>query len=408
MTRTCRGLSVPRIALAISSIFIASCLGARTSRHANADDVNAALAVPPTLGGAAATDAAAASPEESFVYVGGYGGEGESIRIFRLDLTSGELHPHGSADGGTNPSYLAFHPTLPVLYALNETAKGRVVSLAIDSKTGGLSPLNDVETQGSGPAHLRMDRSGRWLLVAHHGSGSVVSLPVDGIGAVDAPVGRAEFGAHARAHFIMTDPANRHAFVPCNGHDSVESLLFDAATGVLMPNDPAAVQFPGGVGARHMDFHPNGRFAYLAHEAASTVTTLAYVADAGRFEPLETHSTLPADASTLDNTAADIHVHPSGRFVYASNRGHDSIVQFAIDEEGRLRLVGHSTGDGLIDTPRSFHIEPSGRFLLVASQGDEQILVFRIDATDGRLELVHDPVPTPGLAPSFVGVFERD
>jgi 6-phosphogluconolactonase len=204
-------------------------------------------------------------------------------------------------------------------------------------------------------------------------------------------------------HFIAADPSNRFVFVPVKGGPYVAQLRFDAATGHLQPNRPNRVQSAPKAGPRHLDFHPSRRFAYVINEQAMTITAYDFDQDKGTLKEIETVATIPADVPAgTDFSTADIHVHPGGKLLYGSNRGHNSIVIFRIDEgSGRLTLVGHETRH--IARPRNFHIDPTGSLLFVANQEAGSVTVFRIDAASGQLELVGPPTPV-GAKPSFVGV----
>lgn len=356
----------------------------------------AALAVVLTVGATAAQDS-----RVPFVYVSGYRPE---ITIFRLDLAGGKLIPAGKAAGGQDPSFLAFDPSAKFLYAVNETDPGRVRSFAIDQASGALTPINDVSSMGSITAHLSTDRTGRWLLVANYGDqkqGTVASLPIDSNGRLGAAVDTREFGPGSMAHYIGADPGNRFVFVPLKGGPAVAQLVFDQASGRLKPNLPAQVTAAPGAGPRHMDFHPNGRFAYVINELDLTMTAFAYDAGTGLLRELQVLSTLPPAAEKVGASAADVHVHRSGRFLYGSNRGHNSIVIYRLGDDGRMTLIGHETRD--IRRPRNFTIDPTGALMLVANQDGASVTLFRIDQNSGRLNQVGTPTPV-GANPSFVGV----
>jgi 6-phosphogluconolactonase len=338
-----------------------------------------------------------------FVFVGGYRPE---ILIFRLDVASGRLSPVGSADGGREPSFLAWDPGARFLFAVNEVDEGRVLSFAIDQATGALTRLSDQSSAGFGPAHLSVDRSGRWVLVANYAdqkAGTVGVLPIGADGRLAPPVDSHDFGMVSMPHQIRADPSNRFVFVPCKGGPYVAQLTLDAANGHLEPNQPPRVGSAPGAGPRHLDFHPNGRFVYVINEQAMTVTAYGFDRDRGTLQEIESLPTVPAEVTDRAGfSTADIHVHPSGKLLYGSNRGHDSIVIYRIDEAtGRLTLVGHEARH--IARPRNFHIDPGGSLLLVANQDSASVAVFRIDPASGLLDLVGPPTPV-GPKPSFVGV----
>jgi len=296
------------------------------------------------------------------------------VRVYALDLASGALLPRGTADAGPNPSFLAVDPALRHVYAVNEGgANSTVTAMAFDSTTGALRPLNSAVV-GSGPAHLAVDPSGAWVLAANYNGGSVVVLPIR----VDGSVGPVKMTVQpgAQPHQVVFDATGQSAFIPCKGDDFVAQYRFAPDAGTLEPRSPSSVATASGAGPRHLALHPNGRWAYLVNELDSTITTLA-VSD-GRLTSLGTLSTLPAGFSG-ENTGAEVLVHPSGRWVYASNRGHDSIAQFEVNEgTGALSLLGHTSTLG--ETPRSFTIDPSGRVLLVANQGSGTVKSFALEA----------------------------
>jgi len=337
-----------------------------------------------------------------FVYVSGYRPE---IAIFRLDTAGARLVPVGKATNvGQEPSFLAVDPAEKFLFAVNETDPGRVRSFAINQATGALTPVNDVPSMGSITAHLSTDRTGRWLLVANYGDakqGTIASIPIGADGRLGDAVDTREFGLGSMAHQIRADPGNRFVYVPLKGGPAVAQLVFDAASGRMKPNVPPQVAAAAGAGPRHMDFHPNGRFAYVINELDLTMTAYAYDAKTGLLRELQILPTLPPAADKVGASAADVHVHRSGRFLYGSNRGHDSIVIFRLGEDGRMTLVGHESRD--IKRPRNFTIDPTGTVMLVANQDAANVAVFRIDQDKGTLTPAGAPTPV-GANPSFVGV----
>jgi 6-phosphogluconolactonase len=360
---------------------------------------------PTSLSSPAAPAVTAQSPRVPFVYVSGYRPE---ILIFRLDLAGGKLTPVGSADGGREPSFLAWDPAARFLFTVNEVDDGRVLAFAIDQATGGLSRLNDESSAGFGPAHLSVDRAGKFVLVANYADsrpGTIGVLPIGPDGRLAPPVDRHDFGVATMPHFIAADPSNHFVFVPVKGGPYVAQMRFDGATGQLQPNQPDRVVSAPKAGPRHLDFHPSHRFAYVINEQAMTISAYSFDHGKGTLKEIETVPTVPADipaSARKDFSTADIHVHPSGKLLYGSNRGHNSIVIFRIDDTtGRLTLVGHETRH--IARPRNFHIDPTGTLLFVANQEAGTVTVFRIDAASGQLDLVGPPTPV-GAKPSFVGV----
>jgi 6-phosphogluconolactonase len=345
--------------------------------------------------------AAAQESRVPFVYVSGYRPE---ISIFRLDTAAGRLIPAGTVAGGQEPSFLAWDPAVKFLFAVNETDPGRVRSFRIDQATAALTPINDVASAGSITAHLSTDRTGRWLLVANYGDlkqGTIAAFPIGPDGRLGPAVDTRDFGLGSMAHYITTDPANRFVFVPLKGGPSVAQLVFDASSGRMTPNVPPQVMAAPGAGPRHLDFHPSGRFAYVINELDLTMTAFAYDAPTGTLRELQVLPTLPPAADKVGASAADVHVHRSGRFLYGSNRGHDSIVIYRLGEDGRMTLIGHETRD--IRRPRNFTIDPTGTLMLVANQDAASVTMFRIDQNSGKLDQVGPPTPA-GPNPSFVGV----
>jgi len=344
------------------------------------------------------------------LYVGTYT-KTRSKGIYRLelDLATGALTAPQLAAEATNPSFLAAHPAGRFLYSVTEVGEfaglksGAVSAFAIDRESGKLTLLNQQSSGGAGPCHLIVDGPGKHVLVANYSSGSLCVLPVEPDGRLAEPsqivqhhgAGPTKYQKGPHAHSIHLDAAGRFAFAADLGMDKVLIYRFDPANGKLTPNDPPAVSLAPGAGPRHFAFHPTGRFAYVINELGSTVTALAYDPARGTLSELETLSTLPA-RFTEENATAEVAVHPTGRFLYGSNRGHDSIAIFAIDPaSGRLTLIGHQPTGG--KTPRHFAIDPTGRWLLAANQDSDSLVVLGIDAKTGLLHptAVKAEVPSP-------------
>jgi 6-phosphogluconolactonase len=245
-----------------------------------------------------------------------------------------------------------------------------------------------------------VDASGRFVLVANYNGGNFSVLAVDAQGGLGARVSGAEQGDGAQTHQVVLDPSNQFLFVPNKGRSAVVQYRFDAQTGSVTPSTPAELELEPGAGTRHLAFHPTLPVAYIINELDDTVVAASFDRSSGTLTAMQTLSTLPAGADGGQNSCGEIQVAPSGRFVYGSNRGHDSIVIYSVDAAtGRLALVGHRDTGG--DTPRSFHIEASGRLMLVANQGSDEVVSFRVDPDSGglaRLEAVSVP------SPAFVGV----
>jgi len=364
--------------------------------------LHASLVLSLSLGAAVVRTHAAASESDNptLGYIGTYTGvKSKGIYSFRLDSYGAMSRPTLVAET-PNPTFLAVHPNQRYLYAANETGNfegkksGAVTAYAIDSKTGNLTLLNQRPSGGDGPCHLVVDRTGKNVLVANYGGGSVEVLPIADDGRLGEP---STFLQHhgssvnksrqekPHAHFITTDPSNQIALTCDLGLDKVLAYPFDAAKGSLTTNHLPAASLNAGSGPRHLAFHPNGRYAYVISEMACTLTAFRYDPKRGALKELQTLSTLPAEQELKPSfSTAEVEVHPSGKFLYGSNRGHDSIVVFAIEEDtGKLNYVEHQSTLG--KTPRHFAIDPSGNYLLVENQGSDTIVVLRIDDKTGRL-----------------------
>jgi 6-phosphogluconolactonase len=327
------------------------------------------------------------------VYFGTYtDAKSKGIYVSRLDVASGRLTEPELAAEAVNPSFLAVHPSGRFLYAVNEVdeqegeAAGSASAFEIERTAGRLRFLNRSASKGPGPCYLSLDRTGRHLLLANYGGGSVAVLPVG----VDGALGPAtafvrHAGAEARGHSIDVDAANRFAIAADLGLDRVFVYRFDPARGVLTANDPPFVALEPKDGPRHVALHPGGRFAYVLNELSMTISAMRYDADRGTLTTIQRVSSLPDGVGVADDfSGAEVLSHPGGRFLYASNRGHDTIAVFAVEgNEGSLRLVEHVSTRG--ETPRGFGIDPSGAFLLAANQGSDNVVVFRIDERTGRL-----------------------
>lgn len=347
---------------------------------------------------------------KTIVYFGTYsGGKSKGIYYAPFGASTGRVGTPELAAELTNPSYLAIHPSKKWLYAIGEISGfnkgpgGAVSAMAIEPD-GRLTLLNQQSSGGPGPCHVSVDPSGRCALVANYGGGSVASLPIgpDGrLGEAVSVIQHRGKGANPRrqegphAHSINCDAAGRFAFAPDLGLDKVFVYRLDAAKASLSDNEPPFAKLPDGAGPRHFAFHPNGRFAFVIDELDCTVAVFAYDAQRGVLDRKQIVSTLPEGTERRDDyTCADIHVHPSGKFVYGSNRGHHSIAMFSCNPEtGELKLLGCEPTRG--KTPRNFALDPAGRFLLAANQDSDSVTVFRIDEATGRLAPVGRPIEVP-------------
>jgi 6-phosphogluconolactonase len=330
------------------------------------------------------------------VYVGTYTGpKSEGIYRFELDLATGAASAPTVAAKVTNPSFLAIHPSGKLLYSVGEIGDfggkktGAVTAFSIGAD-GNLTQLNQQSSEGSGPCHLVVDKAGKNVLVANYGGGSVACLPIKQDGSLDKASSAIQHKAPAdggpkpaRAHSINLDADNRFAFAADAGLDKVFIYKFDAAKGLLSPNDPPAGLVAPQAAPRHFAFHPGGKHAYVINESAMSVTAFAYDAEKGSLTEIQTISTLPGPKEKGHSTA-EIVCSPDGKFVYGSNRGHDTIAIFAVDAaSGKLTAVGHEPTQG--KTPRNFAIDPSGAFLLAENQGSGTIVIFKRDAATGKL-----------------------
>jgi 6-phosphogluconolactonase len=333
-------------------------------------------------------------PQSTTVYVGTYTHRGsEGIYVFRMDPETCDLTPDSHIGGIQNPSFLSVDPKRRCLYAVQETVDtGAVAAFAIAPDTGRLTYLNQQPTHGAAPCHVTIDQTGRFVLAANYGSGNVCMMPVRDDGSLD-PAScvvqhegssvnpERQTGPHA--HSVTIDPTNGYAFACDLGIDKIMAYRLDFERGKLQPADPPFVATAPGAGPRHFAFHPSGRYAYVINEMGNTVVAYAYDGR-GKLTELQTVPTLPADYAGK-STCADIHLAPSGRHVYGSNRGHDSLAIYAVDEgTGRLTFMGHQPTGGR--NPRNFAIDPTGRYVLAANQDTDAIVVFRVDPDTGAIE----------------------
>src|ERR1035438_10329514 len=348
-----------------------------------------------------AAAAPAKQPGKYYFYVGTYTEEGsksKGIYAYLYDAKTAKITPLGLAAETTNPSFVALHPNGHFLYAVNEVGNykgpnsGGVSAFAIDHATGKLTFLNEMPSRGADPCYITVDKTGKYVLVANYTGGSVAVFPVQADGKLGeatafvqhtgkGTIPERQEGPHA--HSIDLSADNRFAFVDDLGLDELLVCKFDEGKGTLTPNDPPFTKIDAGSGPRHFVLRPDGKFAYVISEMGHTVTVFSSDAASGKMQVLQTITTLPKDF-TGRNDDAEIAVHPSGKFLYASNRGDDSIAIYAIDQsKGTLTQVGivHTGGK----EPRSFEIDPTGTLLFAANQKSDNIVVFRIDAKTGGL-----------------------
>ena len=343
---------------------------------------------------------------EQLVYFGSRGPDSKGIYMSRLEMDSGKLTDPTVAVETDSPGFLAFNPDKTRMYCIgrmkNAAGKstGSVESFNIDRKTGKLTAINKQSTRG-GVCHLSLDPKGKAVLVANYGGGSVASYPINDDGSIGPMASFIEHqgssvnpkrqkGPHA--HSINVDATGRYAVAADLGTDKLLVYKLDTATAKLTPHSEAKVA--PGAGPRHFTFHNNGKFGYLLNELGGTITVFSWDAGKGKFAEVQTISTLPEGYDAWNSTA-EIRMHPNGKFVYASNRGHDSIAVFRADSEtGKLSFVqregtrGHHT--------RNFCLDPTGKFLLAAAMLDDRVSVFRVDGATGKIEYTGHRIDVPG------------
>ncbi|MBL6764531.1 MAG: lactonase family protein [Verrucomicrobiae bacterium] len=367
------------------------------------------------LGACKALESAGANSTQSTalgttrVYVGTYTKrDSRGIYAFDLDLKTGALSPKGIVAESENPSFLALHPNGKTLYAANEVSRfndapgGAVSAFSINSETGALTLLGQQATGGAGPCHVSVDQAGQNLLVANYGGGSVACFPINVSGVISKATGFVQHTGSSvnprrqkepHAHSINVSPDNRFAIAADLGIDKLLVYRFNPNNGSLGPNEPAFTRLAPGAGPRHFAFHPSGRFAYVINELHCTVTAFVYDAEKGTLTERQTISTLDVPLQKGFSTA-EVQVHPSGRFLYGSNRGHDSIAVFEINAgSGTLQRIQVASSGGT--TPRNFGIDPTGNYLITANQNSDNLVVHRINQQSGRLTPTGNEAPVP-------------
>jgi len=321
----------------------------------------------------------------------------DNLLSYRIGEDSGALDELDAVDGGESPSYIAVHPSEDVAYLINGTTESTAVAFSVDRDSGALSVLNRRPTGGEGACYCSVDATGSVLLVAHYHGGVVSMLPIQSDGTLGDPVDVVEHEGtsvvpdwqdQAHPHAIVPGPDNQFAYVPDLGADRVVVYRIDFEDERLRPADPPWTSVQEGAGPRHLTFHPDGRHAYLINQLDATLTTFERDAETGALERAGTVDTLPGDF-TEENHASDVHVHPSGRFVYATNRGHDSIAVGAIDpDEGTVRITDRESTRG--EWPRTFALDPEGSLLFAANLHTDGIVAFAIDGETGWLSATGD------------------
>ena len=352
---------------------------------------------------AAAAFAVPLPAADVYVYFGTHSrGPGIGFSVAHFDTDTGALTQPRFLTEAVEPAYFVIHPDGRHLYTCNSGSPGGVSAYEIDRATGQLTLLNKEPSGGGDASYVCLDQTGRFVLVANYEGGNIAVFALQPDGRIG---GRTAFAqhtgssvdpkrqTHAYAHSIIVDPTNRFALVADLGLDRLFVYRFDEKNGSLRPNDPPFATVRPGSGPRHVKFHPNGRWVYLINEMGCTVTAFNWDSAHGALTEFQTISTLPADFKGA-STCAEIKVHPNGRFLYGSNRGHDSLAVFAIDSTtGRLAPLEYVSTRGKI--PRNFTFDPTGRWILCTNHGSDNAVVFRVDATTGRLTPAGQPVSVP-------------
>lgn len=360
----------------------------------------------------AQTTKSQSNKKEMLLYIGTYtnSGKSEGIYVQKFNLETGQLTPLHTVKNVVEPSFLAIDKSRKFLYAVNETVEfegqksGAVSAFAIDQKTGNLQFLNQQPSLGGAPCHISVSDNEKFVLVANYLGGNVAVLPIEKDGKIGASVELAQhtgFGLNkdrqeaAHAHSIILAINNRFAFAADLGVDKIFIYAFDDKTGKLILNHTQPFyQTKAGAGPRHFTFHKTGKIAFVINELDLTISSLAFDEKLGTLREIQTVPTLPTGISGVSNSCADIHISPNGKFLYGSNRGHNSIVSFKIDESsGKLEYIEHTSTQG--KKPRNFAIDPTGKFLLVANQESDSIVVFRIDEKTGKLQPTGNTAQVP-------------
>lgn len=347
----------------------------------------------------AAAPATFAQAGTKLVYFGSYTRKtSKGIYVAKLDTATGKVSEPELAGEVSNPSFVTIHPNQKYLYAVSEMGGGggqpggAVTAFSIERPSGKLTKLNTVSSKGSGPCHLNVDKTGRALVVANYGSGSVAAMPVKADGSLGEAVGfvqhagssvdkRRQGGPHA--HSVNYSANNKFVVAADLGLDQVLVYKIDPATAALTPNNPPFTPVKPGGGPRHFAFHPKGKYAYVINEMGQAVTAFAWDANKGTLKEIQHISTLPDGVTVANNTTAEVVAHPSGKFLYGSNRGHNSIAVFSIGKDGKLARVENAPTQGEI--PRNFAIDPSGKWLFAANQNSDNVVIFSIDQGSGKL-----------------------
>lgn len=344
-----------------------------------------------------------------YVFIGTYtqkephvDGKAEGFYIYEMNLTSGELTHFATSPFLINPSYLAVSPEGKYVYAVNETGEGKISAYKVDKEKKQIELINSVSSQGNSPCYISFDKTGKFIMVANYGSGTVALYPVNNDGSLAEATftgkhegkGPTDRQTSPHAHMIRTGINNPFVYAVDLGTDEVITYKLDTKNKLLVKTQ--AYKSKPGAGPRHIDFHPNSKWAYVVNELNGTIEACNVDAKTGALTNFQAISTRPAGETRFAG-CADIHISPSGKFLYATNRGEiNNIAMFSVDEKsGKLKAIGHQPVKG--KTPRSFAIDPSGKFLLVANQDSDNMVVFEINASDGKLTDtgIEARVPTP-------------
>ena len=318
------------------------------------------------------------------------GGESGGVHGYRIDREDGSFDDLGATEAGENPTFLAVHPSGEYLYAANKVDDGAITAFSVDGETGALSRLNRRPSGDAGPCYCAVEATGRYLLTAHYNGGSAAMHPIESdgrIGEAADVVGHEGSSVHPErqtrsyVHSIVPGPDNRFAYAQDLGADRIVAYEMDLDAGQLRPSEAASVETHPGAGPRHLDFRPNGRVAYVANELDSTLSAFERDPETGALSELAVESTLPEDFEG-ENYPADVHVHPTGNWLYASNRGQDAIAVFELDERGRPELIDCEPTRG--ERPRNFALDPAGEFLFAENKDSGDVFSFRV-GDDGLL-----------------------
>lgn len=356
-----------------------------------------------------------AQPTKEIMYVGTYSVRGsEGIYVFEFDRKAGTMHRVQSVSNAKSPSFLAVHPSGNYMYSADEGADktGGVSAYTIEKKTGKLTYMNSQSSMGSGSCHVSVDHSGKVAFVSNYGGGSLTVLPIktDGtLGVATDTVQDAGSGPNAQrqakphVHSATLAPDNRFIYVADLSLDRLNIFAIDTKAATVKPAAVPHVRVKPGSGPRHFTFHPTGKYAYLVEEITSAVAVFSRNAETGALTIIQDDvKTLPAGFAG-QNTSADIHIDPSGTFLYQSNRGYNALAIFAIGNDGRLTKVGDQPTEG--KTPRNFLIDPRGEFIFVANQESDNITIFKRNQKTGKLtytgQSVNVPAPVCIIMPSL-------